>query len=83
VTGNKWVPLHELRRHVANRAVKELLRRVDKLGGWSGRLTRGGHVQLRHDGTRAIVTLSSTPGEHRSLKNTEAYVRRIEKGSQG
>ena len=45
--------------------------------GWTVRLTRGGHVQfVPADPTVPLVVSSSTPSDHRTLRNLKAQLRR-------
>ncbi|UXO93790.1 hypothetical protein Pan1_75 [Pseudanabaena phage Pan1] len=59
------------------KGARELLK---QLPGWEATLTRR-HIRLVHKETGAVVITSSTPSDHRTLKNTLAQCRRAVKGS--
>lgn len=68
-----WTP--ELRQLGTRKEVRQLLEEVQDLGGWEGCYGGQGHILLRHkSGYR--VTLSATPADGRSLKNTRAEIKR-------
>jgi predicted RNA binding protein YcfA (HicA-like mRNA interferase family) len=57
--------------------LKQLLRQASACG-WQVTRTRGGHWRLlRPNG--GIVVLSSTPSDHRALRNVRAQMRRAER----
>lgn len=49
--------------------------------GWAGRRTSKGHVMLRHP-NGGTVTIPGTPsGNRRSIQNSKADIRRVERAS--
>lgn len=47
--------------------------------GFALSYTRGGHMKFTRDGSPPVFT-SSTPSDHRTLKNCEARLRRVARG---
>jgi hypothetical protein len=56
------------------RRTDDVLRRVEKLG-YEVRRNGSGHVKV-YDGDRLLVSMASTPSDHRSVRNTIATLRR-------
>ncbi|MGH3263010.1 MAG: hypothetical protein ACRDNS_13535 [Trebonia sp.] len=73
---NKWT--HAIARLATpDREVRNFLRELQGDGGWEGRLTSKGHIQLRHaDVPKVIFVLPSTPSDWRSVRNTRSDIRR-------
>jgi hypothetical protein len=55
--------------------VAELVRAA-RAEGWSAAVRPGGHLELRHAGTDAVIITSATPSDHRWWRNTLARMRR-------
>lgn len=47
--------------------------------GYSIELSNGGHWKVTDPDGRFVTTVSKTPSDHRSMKNSEAAVRRHER----
>lgn len=59
---------------------KELDRFLKDLdNNWEVSYTGSGHWRLRH--AKGVVFISSTPGDRRWLKNSQAKIRRIERSA--
>ena len=56
----------------------ERLLRQASASGWRVARTRGGHWRLLYP-NGGIVVLSSTPSDHRALRNVRAQMRRAER----
>ncbi len=61
---------------MSSKLTREMLK---QLPGWKASLTRR-HIRLVHEATGAVVITSSTPSDHRVIKNTLAQCKRAEKG---
>lgn len=60
-----------------DREVRNFMRELQGDGGWWGRLTAKGHIQLKHDQiANMIFVMPSTPSDWRSIRNTRSDIRR-------
>lgn len=65
-------------RNTLGKPVQELIRQAEEIGWrYTGRKSGGGHPILEHSDTGSIYAMSSTPSDHRSLKNHLADLERI------
>jgi predicted RNA binding protein YcfA (HicA-like mRNA interferase family) len=65
-----------------NREVKQAVEAAQERG-WLREPSRNNHIKLRHPKTRELVVFPSSPSCGRSVKNTLAIMRRIEKQASG
>jgi len=59
----------------ASSQMKAFLRQLESQG-FSASKTRGGHWRLQHPNLNGPVFAPDTPSDHRSIKNTQAILRR-------
>lgn len=64
----------------ARKETREILRDLDKRGGWTARQTKCGHIRLLHKNGGTVMLPSTPRGGRRSHENTLADIRRVEKG---
>jgi hypothetical protein len=61
----------------ASPEVRDVLGFAEDRGGWSGRRTKKGHIQLRHV-SGGQVSLPTTSSDHRMGENARSQIRRGE-----
>ncbi|QNL30197.1 hypothetical protein SEA_MARIOKART_70 [Gordonia phage Mariokart] len=59
----------------SNREVKDLIREIEQAGGEIRRSKRNAHLKVYLNGN-LIGTISATPSDWRSIKNSRAQLRR-------
>lgn len=63
-----------------SKQVKDFIGKHEK-AGWTPRRCNNNHIQLFSPDGKHIVTISSTPGDVKGLKNAEADIRRYLKSN--
>jgi len=64
------------KRRISHKSLKKLAKKAEAQG-WIVTFTKGGHLQfIPPDPDKSIVTTSSTPSDHRAIKNIESALRR-------